>query len=381
METDLTEYGVGVLRALMSADTQNPPGNEKTLLDTIMRNFVPATASSSVIPHGGNRASLVVILPGRRDTTVGFTGHLDTVPSGPRESWSRDPFGAVIQGGFAYGRGASDMRGGLCAMLLLLKHYASRFEAPPITLRFIFTADEESGGTGANALYGDGFFDGLSCLFVCEPTGCNPGIAEKGTVWMTLHVTGICGHAAIPWASRNALEYGFDFLSSLGEKIGRLPTHPLLGGCTCSVTKASAGYKTNIIPAEADFSADIRFVPPLSAGDIRRLASESAAQKEKAADGVSFRLDFPNVREALQAPEGEMLTRLERVFGRLELPFQRVGIHFYTDASLVIPHTKQPFVILGPGEQNECHKTDEKVELSSIWKAFNIYREFIDSFL
>lgn len=370
-----------VFRRLMRVDTCNPPGNELDLV----REIIAVTGrehAAAVLRHGGNRASLLIEIPGTNPAKkLGFAGHLDTVPAGESGRWTHGPFACESENGFFYGRGASDMRGGLTAMILLALH-SIREETPPVTLDFFFTADEEDRGTGAAAFREKGYFDGLSGLFICEPTRCAPGVTEKGSVWVDLEATGKCSHASMPDNGVNALELGMDFLFGLKKMVSGLPGNRLLGRNTCTITRASSGIKVNIVPDKAVFQADIRLVPGAGIQNEQLIAKIRAAAEHfnREHPGAAVSAAFRNSRRPVEIdPEHPFIERLRPIYKELGLPFSPVGIPYYTDASSIIPFAGIPFVILGPGDPNECHITDEKIEPSSILTAFCIYKEFVSS--
>lgn len=72
-----------------------------------------------------------------------FAGHTDVVPTGPEESWTHPPFEPVIEGGWLWGRGSADMKGGLAAMLSAVEQFLAKNPAPGIRLAFLITSDEE----------------------------------------------------------------------------------------------------------------------------------------------------------------------------------------------------------------------------------------------
>lgn len=378
------EESLKILQKLLAVNTCNPPGNEIFLIDVILSLLPQQTVKTQIIDHEGKRASLVVNVDGidsRR--CIGFAGHLDTVPTGRPEDWKYPPFAGMCEGAFCYGRGAADMRGGLTAMILLIRYYAAQDHKPPVDLRFFFTADEEASGIGAETLRKQGFFDNLSFLFICEPTGCAPGIAEKGAVWIDVEVRGKSAHAAIPFKGANALEAGFDFLHCVKRLVKQIPEHPLLGKSTCAVTRAAAGEKTNIVPDRAHFSVDVRLVPDAKYGNTWLFdAVQAKAQdfiKEHPQIAISLRLS--NNRPALQSDKESHV--FQHVFqtccASTDAP-KPCGIYFYTDASAIIPYVPIPFMILGPGEQSECHTVDEKIKISSIKDAFGMYARVIEAF-
>jgi succinyl-diaminopimelate desuccinylase len=94
---------------------------------------------------------------------MGFLGHLDTVPPGDLSNWFFDPFEPVKQEDFIYGRGASDMKSGISAIIALCLIYL-RQGPPPVNISCFFTADEESDGIGIQAICEKGWFDSVMAL-------------------------------------------------------------------------------------------------------------------------------------------------------------------------------------------------------------------------
>lgn len=368
------------LARLLKVDTCNPPGGEEKLAAVIAGLLAEDSVPAKILPLGGGRANLVAEISGDGDETVGFFGHMDTVPTGDPAGWRFPPFAARRgEDGRVYGRGAADMRGGLAAMLMLCRHYAPGRRRPPVTLRFCFTADEESGGAGITALRDGGWLRGLTEAFICEPTDLRPGTREKGALWVQTHVGGRSSHASMPREGVNALESGIRFFTEIQKLVENIPSDPLLGRSTCSLTRARAGDKINMIPAAADLAADLRYGPAADGGALKA-AILAAARAAARPGGPTVETAFSNDRSALSAdPESPMLRRLRRVYAAAGLAFEPVGIQFYTDASLFVPQTGLPFVILGPGEQAQCHRTDESIDPGQIPRAFALYREYVET--
>ncbi len=150
-----------ILRKLININTTNPPGNEMELIKVIL-SFFSEEMDYKIIDHGDNRGSLLIELKGKDEEKIGFIGHLDTVPVPDESSWIYPPFSGVMKDGYMYGRGASDMKGGIAAMILTALYFIENNIAPPHTIKFVFTADEESGGLGIKTLRDKGLLRDIS---------------------------------------------------------------------------------------------------------------------------------------------------------------------------------------------------------------------------
>jgi succinyl-diaminopimelate desuccinylase len=366
--------------SLLRVNTANPPGNEAALALRIREYLLGQGARAEdflFVDHGDGRGSLVFRLGGKDPTiSVGFAGHLDTVPGGNREDWSCDPFEPLERNGLVYGRGAADMKGGIAAMLALCLSWL-RKGPPPVDIVCFFTADEESAGMGVRALCDAGLLENLSFLIVAEPTGLRPAVCEKGLAWYDVTARGKTSHAAMPGKGANAIELGYAWLDRVKRKVvSASKADPLLGKNTFSITQAQGGVKINVIPDQAAFALDIRLLPGEALGweGVETLFREQADRFAAAHPGFSVSWERRDCREALQTD-----TRHPAVRWFLDRSGKPIGVYYFTDASLIIPRLpKLPFIIFGPGDPAECHRPDEKIPLASIGEAAAQYYCFID---
>jgi len=129
---------------LLSVDTANPPGDTReivALLEEYLSQFPVDVERFAVDPAKPN---LLVTLPGASDRTLLYNGHLDTVPF-DADVWSFDPLGERVDDRL-YGRGATDMKGAVAAMLFAIRAFTETDIEPPVDLAFAFVSDEEVGG-------------------------------------------------------------------------------------------------------------------------------------------------------------------------------------------------------------------------------------------
>ncbi|KJS37314.1 MAG: hypothetical protein VR70_12695, partial [Rhodospirillaceae bacterium BRH_c57] len=147
---------VALTRRLIAFDTINPPGNEQACAEYLRDILAAAGFETDLHALGAGRASLVARLGGGANGSdpLCFTGHIDTVPLGA-QPWTRDPFAGEIVDGKLYGRGSTDMKGGVAAFVIACIVEAERLrDGPGVVL--VITAGEETGCDGAAALARDG---------------------------------------------------------------------------------------------------------------------------------------------------------------------------------------------------------------------------------
>jgi len=193
---------------LVSFDTQNPPGGTTEVvawLESILGNTELGTERITVDPEKPN---LLATLPGESDRTLCFNGHLDTVRF-DESDWSYDPLGERVEDRI-YGRGTTDMKGAVAAMLQVALAYDRTDTEPPVTLQFAFVSDEETGGdAGLTTLMETDAFDPDACV-VGETTSragrYSVSVADRGNIWLTLEASGTAAHGSRPMIGENAID-------------------------------------------------------------------------------------------------------------------------------------------------------------------------------
>lgn len=142
-----------------------------------------------------------------------FAGHTDVVPPGPRERWSSDPFEPTVRDGRLYGRGASDMKGSLAAMVVACERFLAAEPNPGLAIGFLLTSDEEGPARDGTVVVCEALRQRGQRLDACivgeptsvERTGDMIKNGRRGTMSGRLTVKGIQGHIAYPHLARNPI--------------------------------------------------------------------------------------------------------------------------------------------------------------------------------
>jgi succinyl-diaminopimelate desuccinylase len=365
----------GLCRDLVRIPSVNPPGNEEAVARHVAGMLSAAGLQAELVPHAPGRASLLAWLRGSGGTPgVLFSAHLDTVAPGA-ETWSHDPFSGDVCDGKLWGRGASDMKGGLAAMVAAACALARTDARLRGDLVLAFTAGEEVDCLGANALSQRPDLGPVQAVVVSEPTSNELVIAEKGALWLELTTTGRAAHGSMPHLGRNAVMM---MVTLLGE-LDRLPVpydeHPLLGGFTRSINTVAGGQRTNVVPDRCTATVDLRTVPGQShaaivaavQGLIDRLAAADPAFQATVA--VDSDRGGPLCTEPGHPVVGLFTRVIETVTGRLPVP---CGVRYLTDAVAFVPMLHAPLIICGPGRAELCHQPDEYVEVVRLGESARI---------
>jgi putative selenium metabolism hydrolase len=188
-----------------------------------------------------------------------FDGHMDTIDVGDRRAWSREPFGGIIEDGILYGRGATDMKAGLVAMIFGVRLLAALDVQLGGDLYVAFVVQEEPcEGMAAQVLFEE---EGLEPDFVVlgEPTNLDIAVGQRGRIELDVAAYGRAGHAAAPQQAVNAINAATRLAFAVELLQPQLLTDPILGQGTIAVTHiASTAGSRNAIPDRCDLVIDRR---------------------------------------------------------------------------------------------------------------------------
>ncbi|MEN6454932.1 MAG: M20 family metallopeptidase [Prolixibacteraceae bacterium] len=359
-------------RKLLSLNTINPPGNEKPAALTAGRLLEENGFYVRYIPFETDRLQ-VIAEKGCDDTSfpVVFTGHFDTVPLGAK-AWSVDPFAGEINGDRLFGRGASDMKGGLAAMIIAAI-CAFKEGSPAGGVRLVLTAGEELGCHGAKGLLENKVDLGKARgIIVGEPTSNVPAIGHKGGLYLNLTATGITAHSSMPHLGENAIyKIARAILKAERFDFG-VEADPLLGMPTINVGKVSGGMNINSVPDRAGFTIDARTTAKV---DHQILLKQL---QQELGNGIS--IDVLVNLKAVSNNENDHFVR--SVYDACGIGQNSDGypkaLPYLTDGSVLQPLLGgAPTVILGPGEPEMAHQTDEFCYVSKLKEAMKIYKKII----
>lgn len=360
---------VELARQLVRMNTVNPPGNEAAcigLLADILESAGFAVARHDFAP---GRPNLIARWTGNgKRPPLCFAGHVDTVPLGSA-AWRRDPFSGEIADGRLHGRGASDMKSGIAAMVTAAVA-AAKASRDGAGLLLVIVPAEETGCEGSFDLAQHRELLGTAgAMVVPEPTANLPMVGHKGAFWLTARTRGVSAHGSMPERGVNAIYKMARAIQALEAFDFDLPPHPHLGPPTLNVGIVSGGATFNTVPDAAEIGIDIRTVPELDCTALgNRLAATLGPNVE-----LETRLDVP----ALWTDPGDPWVRsvFERVAPLLGFEPEIRTVTYFTDGAALRPAFGGiPTLICGPGEPGLAHQTDESCEVARIEQAVGMYR-------
>jgi succinyl-diaminopimelate desuccinylase len=350
---------VDLTRELVGARTVNPPGDEAPVAARVGQRLEAAGLDVRVHPFGPGRASLVARLPGRGDApALCLTGHLDTVPFGDA-AWAHHPLAGETDGDRLFGRGTSDMKGGVAAIVVAAERVAA-LSRGAAGLEVVLCAGEETGCDGARALAEAGVLGRAGAVLVAEPTANRVCVAHKGVAWLDARTSGRSAHGSRPDLGSNAIQALAHAVVALESFAFDVPAHPLLGAPTLNVGTIAGGANINSVPDRAVAGIDVRTIPGLTSDDVL------AALRRRLGAGVALepRLSLPPVTTDASDPW------VADVRAAMDAPDAPGGVAYFTDAAALTPaFGGPPTVICGPGDPEQAHATDESCSLARLEAA------------
>ena len=367
-----------LLRELVALPSVNPafvaPGDPRAG-ERNMAEFLAATAAQAGLevsfqPVFRGRSNVFARLTpsGKMHRRILLAPHLDTVAA------EESQFSPQKKDGRLFGRGASDAKGSVAAMMSVLCELANSRRRPAETeITFVGLVDEEHAQGGSRALAAKGFHADLA--IVGEPTRLEVVTAHKGILWLRLETRGKSAHGALPELGRNAVHAMARIVDLLQTRYAAQlarKRHPLLGSPTVSVGVISGGTQANIVPDECSILVDRRTLP----GE-----TEASVWRELRTLLKTHRLEAKCV-DHKQAPclplETNPKNPLVRRFLRSVGQRRPAGVHYYCDAA-VLAESGIPSIAFGPGDIAQAHTTNEWISLDSLERGHAMLLNFLRS--
>jgi acetylornithine deacetylase len=368
------DHLIEVTRSLVRAGGQNPPGEEAATVAVLADAAAGLGLDVCTVPVEPGRDNLRVTLSYGSGPGLLVLGHTDVVPVG--DGWTKDPFEGVLAGGRIYGRGTSDMKGGLAAALSAMAALRGTDLRGPVELAAL--VDEEENGIGIRA-YVDSVPAGsfLGCV-TAEPTDLQTIIGARGACYLRIDVHGAACHAGTPGDGANAI-YG---AARVVTEIERMHTeladhrHALLGPATFSVGQIQGGTGGSVVPAECSVVVDRRLLPGETAADVLNDMRSRVAALRLADRGLTVDVSMPMEMPAFETQaDSPLVCAVEAAVSDAGGPtLQPGGWTAACDGGFVARDLSVPVVVLGPGSVSEqAHRPDESAAIDELVTAARAY--------
>jgi len=335
--------------------------------------------------------------PGAR--TLMFEGHTDVVTPGDVSVWRYDPFGAVIAEGRMFGRGTTDTKGNLAAMLIAMAALKRSGIKLAGTIIGGVLCDEEDQMLGVRDFIERGHADPVTAAVICEPQDGIICTTQKGALRAQFTICGRMSHGAMPLSGLNTAPAVAILISRLHDLEVIAAKHhgqdENLGWPSFTPTviqaPASGAPQLNVMPGEAKILVDIRTVPGQShpsiiddltglATEIERAVGNDYREYDKLL-GLQRNHDLKIKLEILTDRPCTLTERDHPVIQAADWATRQLrnqeptygGVPGATNGTFLWALKNIPIVIMGAGDRQIPHQVDEWVDLDQLVETAKIY--------
>jgi acetylornithine deacetylase/succinyl-diaminopimelate desuccinylase family protein len=365
---------VDLTRELVAIPTENPPGSRYGDAIQVLRRRLGELGFTDTQVEGDCVLSYI----GAGDRTLYFSGHYDVVPA-------QDPaqFSPSVKGANLFGRGSSDMKSGLAAMIYAARALADRGAVTKGRIGLVFVPDEETAGPrGSRYLDERGLLGGNAVgMLTPEPTGGVVWNANRGAITLRVTVKGKPAHVGRQHEGVNA----FDGMLRVAQALTLLKSEVETRSTAFQIAPAAArrsilmlggriegGTNFNVVPERCSFTIDRRINPE---EDFDREKQRLFGVLEQARAG-GIDLEVETLQEgrscgvAADGQVGQALARsIQQVTGK-PAPFELcpglLEIRFYAQRGI-------PAFAYGPGLLSVSHGPNEFVPVDRIVDCAQVY--------
>ena len=307
-----------------------------------------------------------------------LNGHIDVVPEGPLDMWSRPPFDPHLEGDWLYGRGAGDMKAGLVANIFALDALKRLGWQPAATVYLQSVTEEECTGNGALSCLVRGYR--ADAAIITEPSDCTLVSANVGVIWFKVTLRGHPVHVREAGTGSNAIEAAYPIIQGLraleaemnAEKTDCPPfadhRHPI----NLNIGKIAGGDWASSVPAWCEIDCRLAIYPGQDPAEVARRiekAVSAACQDHPFLSNNPATVDYNGffargyILEEGSDAEAALVAAHRRATagGALE----RHPTTGYLDGRVFVLYDDCPCLVYGPKSEN-IHGFDERVSLSSI---------------
>jgi acetylornithine deacetylase/succinyl-diaminopimelate desuccinylase-like protein len=306
---------------------------------------------------------------GKRKPRIVFGPHTDTVSVG---GMTIDPFGGDVRDGCLWGRGASDTKGSMAAMLWALHEARDIIPALPVEVHFAGFMSEESAQLGSQHFAKHhGHYD---LAIVGEPTELKTVFRHKGCLWADIHTHGVAVHGATPERGVNAIvkmaaivqALDRDFRELLAEMSG---ADEWLGASTINLGMIKGGTRSNIVADHCTLRVDMRTTPGLN----RSVGALSAlTQFVQKIDPTATIEPLPETLPLDTDPANPWVQKLIGCGATL------TGAPWFCDAAFLAAEGT-PAIAIGPGSIAQAHTKDEFIRCADLEAGAEFFGRFLRS--
>jgi len=384
LTSERTEKVTALCREMIRA--RSCSGEEKQIADIMKAYSTAAGFDSAQTDRYGN--CICRIKGNRPGPRLLFDGHMDTVPVPDPSVWKHDPFGAEIDGNRIYGRGTSDMKGALSAMMAAADFFLQD------------TKHDFAGEICISGIVHEECFEGVAArevsrnvkpdyVIIGEASELNVKIGQRGRGELVVETFGVPAHSSNPQKGINAVYKMADVIERL--KTLEPPVHPFLGKGIMELTdiRSSPYPGASVVPDYCRATYDRRLLKGETKESVLEPVRNVLAEMAEADPDFKAEVSFAKGQETCYTGEtigderffpGWLFDRNEPYVQAVLAELEKKGFHpeitkydFCTNGSHYAGEAGIRTIGIGPSKENLAHTTDEYIELDQLTGAAECY--------
>ena len=304
-----------------------------------------------------------------------FAGHTDVVPAGDKSEWDSDPFEPQIRDDKLFGRGASDMKGSIAAMLASVRKFLKLYPESSIRIGLLITGDEEGKAENGTKKVVDWLIDSnifpTWCL-VGEPTsslifGDTIKNGRRGSITGKVFLKGTQGHVAYPDNASNPIHSAIPILNRLLREKWDNGDSNFPKTSIQIVNISSDAGADNIIPGDISFQFNLRFSPETSAEKIK-----NKVIKKLERSNLKFQIFWTHSADPFYSEPGTLAETIEKTLIEKLKINPKFSMGGGTSDGRFLKKLECEVIEFGPTNQS-IHKINENISLSELSKLEKTY--------
>lgn len=316
---------------------------------------------------------------GKQDPLFVFAGHTDVVPPGPAQDWRSPPFKPTRRDGVLYGRGASDMKGALAAMVIATETFVAQYPNFPGSIAFLLTSDEEGPAVHGTAKVIETLqarHEKIKYCVVGEPSsieavGDQIRIGRRGSLHGELMIHGIQGHVAHPHLAKNPIHQSLNALAELVSTIWDEGNQDF-PATTFQITNIHAGDgATNVIPGHLSLKFNFRFGNALTVHALQARTEHILNQH-----GLTYTLTWKEGAKPFLTEKGRLINITQKAIASVTGLTTILSTGGGTSDARFISPTGAEVVELGVLHAT-AHHVDENVAIKHLDQLVAIYQQIL----
>ncbi|CAD83203.1 succinyl-diaminopimelate desuccinylase [Candidatus Blochmanniella floridana] len=323
----------------------------------------------------------------KKYTTLLFAGHTDVVPPGDIHNWQYPPFSGTVHNNIIYGRGSSDMKGALAAMLVATKSFIQKYPKHKNRIAFIITSDEEGSGIHGTKKIIKSLIhrhEHINYCIIGEPSSNNKigdviKNGRRGSCTGKLVIHGSQGHVAYPQFLKNPIHLAIPILSKLLNTMWDQHKSTLFPDTSIQITHLHTipiNYSTNnITPEQLILNFNFRFNDQSTMHSIHNNINKILSNYH-----VTYHLHWESKSEPYFSAPGKLVNIIIDIIKKYYNITPQLNTTGGTSDGRFIIQTGAEIIELG-ALNNTIHKVNECIDLVDLKSLSHIYFKIMEKIL